>query len=336
MNSMLKRIFWLASICLSLLLSGCATKSADNYGGNLGQKDVAVVLVGLNSEVPLGGATSCFFCPTLEFGGRKDVYAYPVSVGGKFNILSVGTMDMRIAHLKGGELSVDKPGVYYYGTVIGNAYGVSISRGVNVDMLLAAKRKYGARFDNLAANGFSWPDPSRDSRLAFGYQVSPVVQAALQAFNGRRLRLASLTMAPAKLDLTCRASGVPIALPNFLPYEEYVRRAFNLELATAGLYDESPDSTALTGSITDLSLATWNEPHWLMAIRLSSSPDLAAASSRVVAPFVAVWNAGLGCAAAEDAVPVAVRKLLEDLVVTTEFKTLVTSPRLAKDGAKPQ
>ncbi|HET7868201.1 MAG TPA: hypothetical protein VFL86_27645 [Burkholderiaceae bacterium] len=306
-----------------LLLSGCVS-SIKYYENKTLTRDQGIVLLGLISEIPLVGASGCPICTSYEFGGRRDIYAFPVEIGFDFNISQISTYDNRSAgNIKAGDLHVSKAGIYYYGTVYGTTRKVLVDRTPNARMLLAARRKYGGRFDKLKPIGFEWPDSALDKQLPFGYQISPKAQSALSAFKGKRMQIGKLEGFPS-FDAKCRAGG-PLALPDFLPYEDYIKRALNLELASAGILDEGQNATTLTGSITGLSFSSWTDPHWTMSIQLAG-PTGQTASGRAVSAFgIPGTDGALGCAATEDAVPLAVRRLIEDLVSSDGFRDLVSA-----------
>jgi hypothetical protein len=188
-------------------------------------------------------------------------------------------------------------------------------------LLLAAKRKYGTRFDGLEAVNFTWPDAANDRFLGIGYKISSAVQAALRTYAGRRMQLAKVAP-PAHFDAACRVGG-PISLPDFLPYEEYIRRAFNQELQTAQLYDDKPDALMLTGAITDLAFSTTGESHWKMGLRVEA-PNGRTVLAHVAVPFNAAFAAAAACPSAEDAVPNTVQKLIEALVASPDFSALLS------------
>lgn len=310
---------WLALALAPLLLAlgGCAT-SVHSYDNQKPSRNQAVVLLGLDSQIPLASATRCSLCPSITFGGRTDVYAFVVDVGSSFAITGLSTYDKRVAAVNGASLKIDKPGIHYYGTIVGDWQGAKIARTTNDLMLLAARRKFGDRFDNLAPVDFSWPDPSQDSLLPNNYRISRTVQAALRKYTGLSLRVDRLAAA-GQADIRCRMGG-PLPNPDFLPYEEFVRRALNQELATAGLYSEDAKAHALSGTLTELSLANWSETHWKMGIRLDAAPGKSV-SARTTAPYFvpSAANHGEACALGENAVAPAVAQLLRDLVTSKDF-----------------
>ena len=316
------KLFAVAFLLAPLLLSGCAT-SIGTYEQRPIAEGEAIVLVGVNSDIPLSEARYCKVICTAwyKLGGRRDIVAFPTSVGSTFQLTSIYTMDMRVAPLKGEELKVERRGVYYYGTIVGTFSRAGIRSAPHPRLLLAAKRKYGTRFDGMEAVNFTWPDAANDRYLGIGYQNSAPVQAALGAHAGRRLQLAKVAP-PAQFDAACRAGG-PISLPDFLPYEEYIRRAFNQELQAAKIYDDQPGSLMLTGAITDLAFSTTGEYQWKVGLRVQGSNGRSVTVS-VSVPFKGSWAAALACAAAEDAVPSTVQKLIEAVVASPDFSALLS------------
>lgn len=307
---------------LALILSGCAT-SIGTYEQRSISEGEAVVLVGIDSEIPLSEARYCSGICTAwyKLGGRRDVMAFPTSVGSTFQLNSIHTLDMRVAPLRGQELKIDRRGIYFYGTIVGTFSRAGIRTAPHPRLLLAAKRKYGTRFDGLEAINFTWPDPANDRYLGIGYQSAASVQAALLTHAGRHLQLAKVAP-PEQFDATCRGGG-PISLPDFLPYEEYIRRAFNQELQAAKLYDDQPGSVVLTGALTELAFSTTGDYHWKAGVRIQG-PNGRSIAANVNIPFNGSWAAAAACTAAEDAVPSMVQKLIEAVVASPDFLALLS------------
>jgi hypothetical protein len=309
-----------------LLAAGCAS-SLDPYAERPLRATEAIVLVGVDSSIPLSEARTCdAFCTAwYTLGGRREIMAYPVRVGTKFKLNSIYTMDNRVAPLNGEEMVVAQRGVYYYGTIVSSSARVGVVNKPAPKLLAAAKRKYGTRFDALAPQNFTWPDPAADD-LGLTYQDSAAVQAALAPRKGARVHVAQIVAAK-KFDRSCRG-GSTLSLPDFLPYEEYLRRALNHELASAGLQAEGADALALKGTLTDLAFSTFGEKKfWKIGLRLDA-PDGRSAKALVTKPFATEWAAALACPTAEDEWPGAVQYLFEALVATPEFAALL-SPSVA-------
>jgi len=310
-------------LVVTSLLAGCAT-SVDPYSNRPLGKTQAIVLVGVDSAIPLSEGRYCTSLCTAWYtlGGRREIMAYPTAVGSTFQINMLLTMDNRSASLDSEPLKVTERGVYYYGTIVSSTQHVSLSNKPAPKLLLAAKRKYGTRFDDLKAVNFTWPDAASDD-LGLGYASSAAVQAALAPYAGKHVNLAKI--APKKFDAGCR-SGAPLSLPDFLPYEEYIRRAFNRELVTANLYGEGGDAIVLNGAMTDIMFATTGQaPFWKLGVRLDS-PSGSTTSAQAKTNFEAPWSAAEACPRAEDAVPGAVQKLLEALVASPGFPALLNAP----------
>ncbi len=307
-----------------LLLSGCAT-SIGTYEQRPLSDGEAIVLIGVDSDIPFSEARYCsVICVAwYELGGRKEIMAFPASVGSTFRLNKIYSMDNRVAPLKGEELKVERRGIYYYGTIRGTYSKVGIQSTPDPRLLLAARRKYGTRFDNMEAVNFTWPDAADDRYLGIGYQDSPAVQTALRTYAGRRLQLTRVAPA-AQFDPNCRGGG-SLSLPDFLPYEEYIRRAFNHELQAAQIYDEKPGTLVLTGAITELAFSSMGESSWKIGLRIET-PDGRTALANVIMPYKAAWAAASACPSAEDAVPNTVQKLIEVLVASPEFRALLSGP----------
>lgn len=307
---------------LLALISGCATSIGTYEQRPISEQD-AIVLLGVDSEIPFSEARYCSgICVAwYELGGRKEIMAFPISVGSTFRLNSIYTMDNRHASLKADELKIDQRGIYYYGTINSTYDKVSIQSRPNPRLLLAAKRKYGTRFDALKPVNFSWPDPAADSSLGMAYQDSPSVQTALKSYAGKHIQVAKITPVT-QFDASCRRGG-SLSLPDFFPYEEYIRRAFNHELKSANIYDEQPSAIALSGAITELSFSSIGQAHWKMALRIEA-PNGNAATANVTVPFKANLIAASACPSAEDAVPNTVQKLIEALVTSPDFQSLLS------------
>jgi hypothetical protein len=306
------------------LLSGCSTTSIGGYDQPTVPHSEAVVLVGVDSEIPLVSAniTTCGACifPRHILGGRKDILAFPVKVGSVFRVDTIYAPYGRSAAVNASELKIDQPGIYYYGTIKGTTEKVGVQRSADLRSLVAVKRKYGAKFDNLEPVNFTWPDADADRQLGIGYQSSAAVQTELRQFSMARLQVTQLALTKSFSE-QCRAVG-PISQPDFLPYEEYIRRAINEELRLAQIYDSAPGAMALKGAVTELSFNSNLAANWTIGVRLET-PDGRAATAKVVAPFESALFARLACDNVEDAWPGAVQKLIEALVVSPEFRRLM-------------
>lgn len=323
----MRNAFRSASVALAVaLLPGCATQSAGPYQTAEISSSDAIVLLGVDSEIPLAQISvpchGILSCPH-SLGVRKDVMAFPAAVGTQFKIEQIRTMDQRAARLNTRPLAIEKRGIYYYGTIVSTASRAGLRYEADRRMLLGAKRKFGARYDGYAAINFSWPDPAEDRALGLRYLSSASTPEALRSATNRRLRL--VTVAPPKdFDPSCRLGSSAISLPDFLPYEEYVRRAFNVELEAAGLLDESESAMALTGALTELAFSTTAPSAWKIALRVGTHDGRSAKASTTV-PFEASFaSAARACAAAEDTFPEAVRQLLETLAKSSDFRTMLS------------
>jgi hypothetical protein len=314
----------MVAIAAATVLSGCVTPSVGPYNTTEISSTDAVVLIGVDSPIALTQVTvpcnPVLNCP-YELGAvRRDVVAFPVTVGTKFSIRQIRTMDQRVATIKSEPLTVYQRGIYYYGTIVSTAQRVSIRHAADRRMLLGAKRKFGSRYDSYAAVNFSWPDPSDDPLLGFGYPSSARIQEALRTSAGRPMRLANV--APAKeFSPTCRAGGA-ISLPDFLPYEEYIRRAFNRELQLAGQLAEGDGGAGLNGALTELAFSTI-DGYWKIGLRIAAT-DGRAVEASITASFPTVFAAAQACPKAEEAFPDAVRQLLEALVPSAAFRELTS------------
>jgi hypothetical protein len=306
---------------LALLLGGCAS-SLDPYSTERVPADRVMVLLGVDSTIPFDKVEQCdaLLCGHYSLGGRREVMAYAARVGSTFRIDKIYTLDNRFARLEGPELIVDKRGIYYYGTLVATNVSVGITEGAPPGLLHAARRKYGNRFDALKPMNFAWPDPATDD-LGLGYENSEQVQAALRPLAGKRVHVSDMKL-EARFNRFCQA-WTALSLPDYLPYEEFVRRAFNQELAAAGLHGEGAGATALTGALTSLSFSTTGHtPNWTVGMRLVGA-DGRGANAKVTVPFEAPSAMAEACPAAEDAWPDAAQKLLEALVRSPEFEGLL-------------
>jgi hypothetical protein len=310
----------------AVLLAGCVA-SVDPYSKADLAETHAIVLVGVDSSISFSEASGR--CPPhhcagpFQLGGRHEVMAYPVKVGGAFQIETIRDLLNRSAAVSGPVLKIPKRGIYYYGTILSSSLSARLVPVPYSRMLHAAKRKFGARFDGLEVVNFSWPDSATDD-LGFSYRESSGAQEALKAHRGKPLNIAAVAARPT-FDARCRLGG-RLSLPDFYPYEEYVRRALNHELAAAGAHGEGPDAVALKGRLTELSFSTAGEkPFWKIGLELSA-PDGRMAQARTTTHFEPAWDAADICPRAEDALMGAVQQLLEALVTSQAFEGLVAAP----------
>lgn len=319
---------------LTTLLSGCmttplnTTTSIDIYQSRTLSDQEAIVLIGIDSDIPFSAVEqSCSFpCIALkyELSGRKEIMAFVARVGSAFQLNRILTKDRRYADLNGEEIKIDKRGVYYYGTISGTSQSVAIRKEVSTFFLSAAQRKYGARFADLPTVNFSWPNLAEDDRLGFDYKNSAVVQKTLQAYEGKSFRLTTINP-PERFNANCRTSG-PLPLPNFLPYEKYIQRAFNDELRAAQIYGEKSGAMLLKGSVTELVFnSNIGAANWKIGLRIEA-PGGQSATFTSVMPFQAGFGGVIACADTENAFPDAVQKLIESVVAAPEFRAILSAP----------
>ncbi len=331
----MKHFFTMAAALLAgWFLSGCVTfKDGVRFDRQLTlSKEQAIVLVGIDSEIPLGRIRqNCAWPCTAslyELGRRKDILAFTVDVGTAFKLDAISTAEFRTrwATLNGPEMKIDRHGVYYYGMVRGNQYSVGLGQTVSPYFLLAAKRKYGSRFDHLETVNFTWPSPADDRRIRFGYPISTTTQVALTSSGGgKRMNLAVVSPTIPPFDANCRDTG-PLSLPEFLPQEEYIRRAFNAELDAAQRYGDDAGSMVLKGALTDLAFSTQlGSAHWKIGLRVEM-PDGRAVTANVNERFSSAFSGNSACPYAEDAFPDVVQKLIESVMTTPEFQAILSAP----------
>lgn len=114
--------------------------------------------------------------------------------------------------------------------------------------------------------------------------------------------------------------------PNNLDYASYVREAFVRELRTAGLYSAETQPITLTGHVDRIEVNRV-DPHdieWLIQLTLRSSNG-----REVTARERFEFNAGgligpRSCKSATEALPEAVRRVLEKAITSRDFRALVT------------
>lgn len=307
------------------VISGCATQSAGPYSPIQAASTDAIVLVGVDSQVPLSHLS--MLCVGIlvcshQLGVTKDVMAFPVPVGNKFGLSTIHAMDGRLARITIEPLTIEQRGIYYYGTIFSTGLSAGVRPGPDKRMLLGAKRKFGSRYDGYTAVNFSWPDPSEDRLLGLGYRNSEKTQAALRSAPARPVRLVSVA-APKDFDPSCRMASSAISLPDFLPYEEWVRRAFNQELEAAGLFAGSDGGTVLTGALTELAFSTSNPSFWKIGLRLATA-DGRSATASTTSEFPWSPSPATACPMAEGYFRTAVTQLLEALAQSAEFRALLS------------
>jgi hypothetical protein len=316
----------------ALLLSGCSTRSLDPYEKQFTlDKEQAIVLVGMDSPLLLGAVRQECSWPCVPhdyfLNGRKDVLAFPVDVGTVFKLDTIRTLDSRVASLRGEELKVERRGVYYYGTITGDYSRVGFRYGADPYFLLAAKRKFGARFDGLEALNFTWPPPADDWKIRFDYPISPSTQTALRSYGRKHLQLTAVAPSPTPLA-KCRFIR-PVALPEFLPHDEYIRRAFNAELDASQMYGAGPGSIELKGAITEMTYSDGGRAFWQIGLRLDA-PNGRSFTVVRAEPFKVAFGAWQACADVADAFPGAVQKLIESVVNAPEFRAVMSAPASTK------
>lgn len=157
------------------------------------------------------------------------------------------------------------------------------------------------------------------------YQADPEVQAKLLEIEGALLSVDVFDTAPnAILNMQCREQS--IQFPRFGSVSQYIRNAFETELAAAGMYDQEA-SGYLTGTVNRAELRVDGRlasgaigATWFIEIDLHSSNgrSLRVRSGRAYRTSFEVIN----CPEAARALMPAVQKLLRTAVMEPSFAAL--------------
>lgn len=304
----------IAALCL--LLAGCAT-SLNTYSDKRVATNKAVVLIVLDSEIPLVEGRNCNFVCTswYQFNGKRDVMAFPTSVGSNFKINTLLTADGRAATFNGDKLKIEKPGIYYYASIVGDSSGVRVGPAPTPEALQRARLKYFDMLQGLPPVNFTWPENVEPS--APSYKVSANIQRELEKHKGRKAWVDNIAP-PSSFRGGCRMGK--IGLPDYLPYEIFFRLALKKELETAGLWNESTDARRLSGRIVELQGAS-TPGSWRIVAELGNGQTTA--SVDIKHPFRAGWMASDACDNMEDEFANAAQAAILKLVESPNFGAML-------------
>lgn len=157
------------------------------------------------------------------------------------------------------------------------------------------------------------------------YSISANTNVALKTSGAGNINVGSFK-GPANFDNSCRAAG-PIAPPDSMSFEAYIQKALADELKVAGKFDEKTPKITLSGVVEQLSFSSsrgLTGGSWDIGLRVTSSNGKTTYVSEHY-EFNSGFVADTACKQTAEAYFPAVQNLIEKLVKSPEFLTLVTS-----------
>lgn len=156
------------------------------------------------------------------------------------------------------------------------------------------------------------------------YSISADNNVALKSVGVRSINVGTFK-GPTNFDNYCRAAG-PIAPPDGMSFEAYIQKAIVDEFKVAGLFDDQSPKVTLTGIVEQLSFSSSRGitgGSWDIGLRVNSSNG----KSTFVGEhyeFNSGFEAPTACKQTAEAYLPAVQNLIGKLVISQEFRGLVT------------
>lgn len=169
----------------------------------------------------------------------------------------------------------------------------------------------------LALTGCSTYMPQR-------YSIAANNNVAIKAVNVGNISVGEFK-GPAGFSNACRAAG-PIAPPDNITFQEYIRQALISELKIAGAYDDKSPKVTLSASVDRLAFSSsrgLTGGSWDVGMNVVSSNG----KSKYVKEhyeFNSGFIADTACKQTAEAFHPTVQNLIEKLVTSSDFKGLVT------------
>jgi len=156
------------------------------------------------------------------------------------------------------------------------------------------------------------------------YSISADNNVALKSISVGNINVGSFK-GPASFNSSCRAAG-PIAPPDDMTFEAYIRKALVDELKIAGKFDEKMPKVTLSGEVDQLSFSSSRSVtggSWDIGLRVTSSNGKSSYISEHY-EFNSGFGADTACKQTAEAYFPAVQNLIGKLVKSPEFLVLVT------------
>lgn len=173
-----------------------------------------------------------------------------------------------------------------------------------------------------AINGCSTFTPQR-------YSLSADTNVALKALGHGNINVGPFTMGDFEFNQNCRGAG-PIAPPDNLSFEEYIRKAFSDELKVAGLFDDQTTTVTLRGQVVRLDFSSskgLTGGYWDIALRIYSTNGKSIEVSEYY-EFKSGFDGMTACKQTAEAYLPAVQDLLIKLVTSKDFPALIATQAL--------
>lgn len=156
------------------------------------------------------------------------------------------------------------------------------------------------------------------------YSISADNNVALKSLNVENINVGAFS-GPANFDNSCRAAG-PIAPPDKMSFEAYIKKALADELKVAGIFDDNNPTVTLTGVVENLSFSSsrgLTGGTWDIGLKVISSNGKSL-SVKEHYEFESGFVADTACKQTAEAYFPAVQNLIGKLVTSPGFKGLVT------------
>ena len=158
------------------------------------------------------------------------------------------------------------------------------------------------------------------------YGVSVANNIALKAIKASEIGVGTFTRT-AEFSNNCRLLYGKVSLPYNMTFESYIQQALSDELEVAGMLDEHKPKIILTGDIEKLGFSTLTSllggGSWDITLRVNSSNGKSVTISDHY-EFDASGQVWAACAQTASAYMPAVQDLIGKLIVSPDFKALVT------------
>ncbi len=126
---------------------------------------------------------------------------------------------------------------------------------------------------------------------------------------------------PGESSIVCRGAG-PVTTPGKIAFEKYIKEAFISELKLAGKYDEKSPIT-ISGHLENIDFnSNIGTADWVMTLKATSSNSKSVTVSSKY-EFEGSFVADKACAEVAQAFVPAVQQLINELVSSKQFKTLL-------------
>jgi hypothetical protein len=156
------------------------------------------------------------------------------------------------------------------------------------------------------------------------YSINADTNVALKSIDAGNISVGTFK-GPDNFDKSCRAAG-PIAPPDNLTFEGYIQKALADELKVAGKYNDATPRVTLNGIVDQLAFSSSRSltgGSWDIGLKINSSNGKSAYVSEHY-EFNSGFIADTACKQTAEAYLPAVQDLIQKLVKSPDFKSLIT------------